>query len=152
MDKFTRMQKRNKPLSLKAFTLVETMVTLAIFCLIFTLPTVNLKSYQDTIRIHNTRRQFKAIIENYSRIAVLKNRPYTIQNSPQEHYISVSYGDWRKYYEYDKNVKVSIPNGNKMRISKEGRFAPLGISFSSNDKKENLNIQMLWGRLIDAKD
>lgn len=136
----------------KAFTLVETCITLFIFCLIFTLPTINLKDYQNAIKVHNTRRQVKSIIESYSRYAILKNRTYIIQNRPLEHQIRVSYGNEGKVFNLDKDVDVRIPNGNRIKVSDKGHFAPTWISFVCHNKKEVVNVQMMWGRMIDAKD
>ena len=147
MVRLKRTWKRNKLLSFQAFTLIETCITLFIFCLIFTIPTINLKGYQNTVKVHNTRRQVKAIIENYSRYALLKNKAYWLTYNPDSHTISASSGNEFKEYSIDKDVVVK--DMKIIKINSSGRFTPRTIVFVCHDKKQQVNLQMMWGRMID---
>ena len=61
---------------LRGFTLIETVVTLAIVCLLVLMPTLYVKNIKEQVVLDNSTRQVKSTIDKYLHLATVKKKSY----------------------------------------------------------------------------
>lgn len=132
----------------KGFTLIETVVILFVFCLIFSIPVVRMNDYQEKIRLINAKNQTKDMIEHYSRRAVLEEKAVQFRYYPGADQVIIKSDKSTEVVKVDSAVKIASLNG--LRISSEGYLKPRTIILKVGEKQEEIKIQMMWGRMIDG--
>ena len=129
----------------RAFTLIETMITLAICCGMLLIGSLQLQKYQHRLIFDNTVREVNAALDQASRISTIKGHAVTVIFSEDQHYIKLIGGGHEKQVNIDKNI--DIEGLNKFVFTKTGRSVPGTITFSGYGMKKAVKYQMLWGRM-----
>ena len=104
---------------LRGFTLIETVVTLAIVCLLVLMPTLYVKNIKEQVVLDNSTRQVKSTIDKYLHLATVKKKSYFL-----------SYFD-------------------NLYISNRGTISPRTITIKNGNKEKKIKIQMTWGRMVE---
>ena len=60
----------------RGFTLIETVVTLAVVCLLVLMPTLYVKNIKEQMVLDNSTRQVKSTINKYLHLATVKKKSY----------------------------------------------------------------------------
>ncbi|WP_125568316.1 type II secretion system protein [Companilactobacillus insicii] len=139
----------------KAFTLIESIISLAIFCTLMSVSIYGLQNYQQRIEEKQVISQFKINWHNMLNYSYL-NKKYT-----------------RFFYNYDTNTmtfvdlmnkkefshKIKLPKtlvNTKKRdveiyVNKDGTTRPKSIEIKSTltHKTYRYTIQMMWGELVE---
>ena len=59
---------------IKGFTLIETIITLAVTCLLVLMPTLYVKNIKEQMILDNSTRQIKSIINKYMHLATVEKK------------------------------------------------------------------------------
>lgn len=139
MEKFTKN---------KAFSLVESVVVLAIAILLISWPAVNLGQYQERMAFNRTIDSVTSEIEYAKRYAVLKQQTVKITNLPVKHELLVIYpGRGFRHVPFDKSVNVQLGRDNTFSIRGAGTTAPRTLSFEQNGRRKLVTMQLEWGKI-----
>ncbi|MCI1290241.1 MAG: type II secretion system GspH family protein [Lactobacillus sp.] len=139
MEKFTKS---------KAFSLVESIVVLAIAALLVTWPAVNLQQYRQRMAFNRTIETVTSEIEYAKRYAILKEQTVKITNLPLKHELLVVYpGRGFKHVPFDKSVNVQMGRQNTFSIRGAGTTAPRTLGFEQNGKRKLVTMQLEWGKI-----
>ncbi len=146
----------------RGFTLIETVVTLAVVCLLVLMPTLYVKNIKEQVVLDNSTRQVKSTINKYLHLATVKkkstiNKYLHLATVKKKSYF-LSYFDNNSSIQIREPHKVSqvyldkhirVYNFDNLYISNRGTISPRTITIK-NDKKENkIKIQMTWGRMVE---
>lgn len=130
---------------IKGFTLIESMITLFIFCLIFLIPSFKLDNMQSELELNNTRRQVQVLIDKYARRSIIEDKNYLISHYSENNQITVN----GKKQDLKINPDIKITNLNRLWISEKESIAPRTIKISNNRGSKKIKVQMKWGRMIN---
>lgn len=131
--------------NLQAFSLVETLVTLGIFCGILLIGSLHLKKYQERLIFDNTVREVTTALDQASRISAITGEGVLVNFSESAHYLKLSGKTCNKRIDIDKNMKIS--GINRFRFDQHGYSSPGTVRFSGYEMEKNVKYQMLWGRV-----
>ncbi|AXQ18887.1 type II secretion system protein [Lactobacillus johnsonii] len=131
----------------RGFTLIETVVTLAVVCLLVLMPTLYVKNIKEQVVLDNSTRQVKSTINKYLHLATVKKRSYFLSYFDNNSSIQIREPHKVSQVYLDKHIRVY--NFDNLYISNRGTISPRTITIK-NDKKENkIKIQMTWGRMVE---
>lgn len=130
---------------LSAFSLIETIITLAICCGMLLIGSLQLKQYQNSLIFDNTVKEVTASLDQASRVSTIKGCAVIVMFSQDQHYLRL-YGDG-----YDKHInidpEIKITGLKRFRFSSSGRSTPASVSFRGYGMEKKVKYQMLWGRM-----
>lgn len=129
----------------RAFTLIETMITLAICCGMMLIGSLQLKKYQNRLVFDNTVKEVTAALDQASRISTIEGHGVTVIFSENQHYIELVGGGHEKHVNINENI--DIKGLTNFVFSKTGRSAPRTVTISGYGMKKAIKYQMLWGRM-----
>lgn len=136
---------------LKAFTLVETLITLGICCGILLIGTLHLKEYQNHLIFDNTTRKVVAVLDRASRVSTVTGESWIIQVNNVDHYIKLSNNNRQKFEEekvqLDNNITVHFPG--RFLFNGTGHSDPKVITLIGYGIKKEIKYQMQWGRISE---
>ncbi|MFD1417878.1 type II secretion system protein [Companilactobacillus keshanensis] len=135
------------------FTLVESVIALAIFCSIVFATSLGVRNYQARVDEKQSMQQFKNVFKNTLNEAFLTQRYYNITISKSSHSALFKTNDDDSY-----KVRVKFPDTvnflqskSTIQIRRNGLIKPQTIKFHSD--LTNINyvyvVQMNWGEIID---
>lgn len=132
----------------KAFTLVESVVVLAIAVMLVTWPAVALSDYHDRLAFNQTIANVTSEIEYAKRYAILKKQTVKVSNLPADHCLLLSYPGYGFYQlKLDPSVKVQLGQNNTFLIRSGGTMAPRTISFQQGERSKRITMQLEWGKI-----
>lgn len=137
---------RNK---IKAFTLIETVITLGIVSMILTIGWLNFSTIKEKMLIDNTSMQVKVILNQVLRQASITNRLYMIDYYRSDNLLIVKEPNG-KIKKYSLPEEVKIYNLAKTNIEQTGYIAPKTITFQTEHYKKQLQIQLKWGKINET--
>lgn len=138
------MMQRNK---CKGFSVLETVITLAISCMLIMIGSLKMSSYENHLVLVNTERQVKTMIEQAARISTIKHERISVIYFAKQSVIQFKGNSYTRKLNLDKRVRLS--GANNFYISSNGSMKPRTITFSNNKNSRTLKLQMMWGRAID---
>lgn len=133
----------------KAFTVLETIVTLAVICLIITIGTIQLSNLRSKIILQSSVSEFKTALSGASRVAIIKQQPVKIRYFSRAHMMEFISEDYHRKVVFDE--ELSIKQFTNYQISSNGMLSPKHIIFSNGKNTQEVNIQMAWGRVLDEE-
>lgn len=137
------------PNNLKAFTLLETVITLGICCGILLIGSLQLTRYQQRLLFDNTIKEVTATLDHASRISTIKGEATTVRFIKSRHCINLDGGNFQqsagKQIDLDRNI--NIRGLDNFVISSRGRSNPRTVIFAGYGLKKEIKYQMLWGRI-----
>ncbi|BAQ57484.1 conserved hypothetical protein [Lactobacillus acetotolerans] len=132
---------------IRAFTLVETMITLIISVALVMVSNVQLQNYQQQLVLNNTTRQVKTSIEQAARVSAIRHEAMTINYFVNSSLITFRGRHYSRDLYLDKNIEIY---GLKdLTASQKGFIAPRTIKISDHKNSQKIKLQMMWGRAID---
>lgn len=131
---------------MRAFTLLETMITLIIFAGLLLLSVVQLKGYRDELILDNTSRELRSTIEQAARVSTIRHEGITITYFPVSKRLCFKNKNYFNKLDLDKSVKID--DFPKLEISSNGIMAPRTITLISRKGVRKIKLQMMWGRAI----
>lgn len=131
---------------LKAFSLIETIITLAIFCMISLIGTFELRNFQKRIIFYQTVKEFELVLEQASRIASIQQQNVYINYFPSSHQLIVTGEHYQRQLAIDNSIQIDTIY--RYLISAKGMISPKTIIFKNDQQEKRLKVQMAWGRLI----
>lgn len=131
----------------KAFTLIETLVTLTICCGILLIGSLQLRKSQEHLIFDNTTKKVTAVLDQASRISTITDDTVTVIFSKEKHYINLSGPNYSKQIDIDKNI--DIKGLSNFRFSNSGHSRPATVTFIGYGLKKEKKYQMLWGRATE---
>lgn len=131
----------------KAFTLVETLITLVIAIGLISIGTYELKGYKDKQAINQSSRELKLALEHASRCAVISQKYVWLSYNTETNIITVSnrMGVLDKF-KLPKEVKVYGLNDINISTS---YTQPKTITLKTSKYTKVLTIQLEWGKIIE---
>lgn len=129
------------------FTILESVLTLAVSCMLIMIGSVRMDSYENHLVLVNTERQVKTAIEQVARISTIKHERINVAYFEDQSYIQFKGNSYTRKLTLDKRVKLS--GTTRFYISDNGSMSPRTITFSNGKNTKNLKLQMMWGRAID---
>ena len=132
---------------IKAFTLIETIVTLSVVCLLVLMPTLYVKNIKEQIVLDSTTNQIKSTINKYLHLSVVERKPYFLSYFDNNSSIQIMEPHKVSKIYLDKHIKVY--NLDNFYISNKGTISPRTITVKNGDKEKKIKIQMTWGRMIE---
>lgn len=130
-----------------AFSVIETVIVLAITCAMVSLGSLNLREYQRQLIFENTVREIRAAFEQATRVSILTKRATDITYFAESSTITFTGNKYRRRLTIDSEIKVS--GLDNFSISGEGTVNPRTLTFSDGKRKERLKVQMTWGRSVN---
>lgn len=135
------------------FTLVESVIALAIFCSIIFATSLGVKNYQARVDEKQSMQQFKNVFKNTLDEAFLTKRDYNVALKKEEHSALFKSNDTDSYkvlVKFPDTVNY-IQSNSTIQIRRNGLIKPQTIRFHSD--LTNINyvyvVQMNWGEIID---
>lgn len=132
---------------LDAFTVLETVITLAISCMLIFIGSLKMESYENQLVLVNTEKQVKTAIEQAARVAIVKHDQITVMYMESSSFLSFKSSKCNRRLKIDKRVKLSSPIN--FQISNKGSLSPRTINIYNKKDSKKLKLQMMWGRAID---
>lgn len=130
---------------IKAFTLIETLVSLGICCAILLIGSLQLKNYQNRLIFDNTVKEVAASLDQASRVSTITQTAVTVMFSGEKHYLRLIGQDYHKQVNIDPEIKIT--GLERFRFSSEGYSSPKTVVFRGYGMKKSVKYQMLWGRV-----
>lgn len=132
---------------LKAFTVLETMITLAVSCMLILIGSLKMSSYENQLLLLNTERQVKTAIEQAARVSTINHEKISVIYFDKDSYIQFRGQSYTRKLNVNEKIKMSgLSNFN---ISSSGSMNPRTITFSNGNNVKVLKLQMMWGRAVD---
>lgn len=132
---------------LDAFTVLETVITLAISCMLIFIGSLKMESYENQLILVNTEKQVKTAIEQVARISIVQHESISVMYLPDSSYLQFKGRKFSK--KVIINSKIKLTNPTNFQISSKGAIAPRTITFTNGKDIKKLKLQMMWGRAID---
>jgi len=141
----------------RAFTLLETVITLTIMCTLVAISIYNIKDYQARIEEKQALEWFKSTLKSSFNYCYLHNRTAILYWLPDENSIqfdilqpSGTKKNYRKL-KLPRTLRVAKKEAIHYAISQSGQAAPMSIKFHSELTKKNYSykIQFGWGEIIE---
>ncbi|MDE7049300.1 MAG: type II secretion system GspH family protein [Lactobacillus sp.] len=132
---------------IKAFTLIETIVTLAVVCLLVLMPTLYVKNIKEQIVLDSSTRQIKSTINKYLHRSTVERKSYFLSYFDNNSSIQVMEPDKVTKVYLDRHVRVY--NFDNFYISNRGTISPRTITVKNGNKEKKIKIQMTWGRMVE---
>lgn len=129
----------------KAFTLIETVITLAVFCGMLIIGSLQLQKYQHRLIFDSTVREVSTALDQASRISTIRGHAVTVIFSKDQHYLKLIGGGYEKQVNIDENI--DIKGLTRFVFTKTGRSVPGTVTFSGYGMEKAIRYQMLWGRM-----
>lgn len=137
------MQKSN----LGGFTILETIITLTVSCMLILIGSLKMDSYENQLLLINTERQVKTAIEQAARISTINHEKISVIYFAKDSYIQFKGQSYIRRLNINEKIKMSgLSNFN---ISSSGSMNPRTITFSNDNNVKVLKLQMMWGRAVD---
>lgn len=145
------------PVRRKAFTLLETTISLGIVCSLMIISIYNFKDYQAQVEEHQALEWFKDTFKSafdYSYLHKVATNmtiaPDAIEFNADQKTATKKEYYFHKFHKFPK----SLTAGNSKRtytIFKSGQAAPITIEFKSDltHKKYIYKVQMGWGEIVE---
>jgi len=141
------------------FTLLETVISLAIICLLVIISITNLKDYQARVEEKQAIEWFKNNFKNTMNYSYLNKKSASMHLDSKENtieFVATGISIERKYYKkrvLPDSLRLTQEGDVKYLISKSGQSAPITISFTSKLTKKiySYKIQLGWGEIIEEK-
>lgn len=133
-------------IKVKAFSLLEMIITLGISCALLLIGSLELKNYQEDLIFNNTIKQTLLALDQGSRISTLNHTEVTVSYLPRSKKIVLLGKNFTRQFDVDSSIQIK--NLDDFSISKDGIISPRTIAFVSNRKIKRIKIQMAWGRII----
>lgn len=133
-------------IKVKAFSLLEMIITLGISCGLLLIGSLELKSYQEDLIFNNTIKQTLLALDQASRISTLKRTDVSVSYLPHSQKIVILGKNFTRQLDIDPSVRIK--NLNDFSISKNGIISPRTITFMSKRRIKQVKIQMAWGRVV----
>lgn len=73
--------------SLSAFTVLESVITLAVSCLLIFIGSLKMESYENQLLLVNTEKQVKTAIEQAARISTVQHESISVMYLPDSSYL-----------------------------------------------------------------
>jgi competence protein ComGD len=135
---------KNRP----AFTLLETVVVLAIVCLMIALPSFCMTKVRQRASMRQAMVLVTSQIEYDKRYALVSGLPVQIDYDPDQHVLT------SKFYRAGKASHVQLPRDVQVKFGSTNRLC-LGtrscpaqtIKFLRGDEKNEVTMQLEWGKL-----
>ncbi len=127
----------------RGFTLIETVVTLAVVCLLVLMPTLYVKNIKEQVVLDNSTRQVKSTINKYLHLATVKKKSYFDNNS------SIQIKEPHKVLQVYLDKHIRVYNFDNLYISNRGTISPRTITIKNGKKEKKIKIQMTWGRMVE---
>lgn len=131
----------------RGFTLIETVVTLAVVCLLVLMPTLYVKNIKEQVVLDNSTRQVKTTINKYLHLATVKKKSYFLSYFDNNSSIQIKEPHKVSQVYLDKHIKVY--NFDNLYISNRGTISPRTITIKNGKKEKKIKIQMTWGRMVE---
>ncbi|PMD70218.1 hypothetical protein [Companilactobacillus nuruki] len=145
--------------SRKAFTLLETVISLTIFCSLIIISTINLKDYHAQVEEKQAIESFKNTFKSSFNYCYLNKMALKIYVDKTENIISFNaVGNGSKDLNKAIIKKVKFPKTlsivkfeNGYTIGNSGQAAPATIIFNSQltNKTYTYKIQLGWGEIVE---
>lgn len=132
---------------IKAFTLIEALVTLGICSGILLIGSLQLKNYHNRLIFDNTVKEVAASLDQASRVSTISNKAVLVMFSKENHYLKLMGEDFNKQVNIDPGIDIT--GLNKFRFNSSGYSSPGTVTFKGYGIKRNVKYQMLWGRMTE---
>lgn len=138
------------------FTLLETVIVLAIFSLTMAVSLYNLRDYQAKVEEKQALEWFKNNFKNTFNYCYLNTTSGSFSINQEEHFILFQIrdrpGKFRKLY-LPKTLVVNESRNHLYNVYLSGQAAPITIEFDSTltHHKYIYKIQMGWGEIIETQ-
>lgn len=132
---------------IKGFTLIETIITLTVTCLLVLMPTLYVKNIKEQMILDNSTRQIKSTINKYMHLATVEKKNYIFLYFDNNSSIEIKGSDRTSKIYLDRHVKVY--NLDNLYINNHGRVSPRTITVRNGNKEKKIKLQMAWGRMIE---
>lgn len=133
----------------RAFTLFETVITLAIVTAILSIGWLNFSVIKEKMLIDSASMQVKVILNQALRRASITNKLYLIDYYESDNLLIVKDQDG-KVEKYSLPEGVKIYNLAKTNIEQTGYIAPKTIPLRTKKFKKELRIQLKWGKINET--
>jgi len=143
----------------KAFTLLETVISLTIMCALVSLSVYNLKDYQARVEEKQAIEWFKNSFKSTFNYCYLHNRTAIFYWLPQKNSIQFDIlqpsGSEKNYrvLKLPKTLRVASNSAIHYAISQHGQGSMMSLKFHSELTHKNYayKIQFGWGEIIEGK-
>lgn len=132
---------------LRGFTLIETVITLTIVCLLVSMPTLYVKNIKEQVVLDNNTRQVKSTLNKYLHLATVKKKSYFLSYFDNNSSIQIKEPDKVSKVYLDKHIRVY--NFDNLYISNRGTISPRTITVKNGKKENKIKIQMTWGKMVE---
>lgn len=133
-------------IKVKAFSLLEVIITLGISCSLLLIGSLELKSYQEDLILNNTIKQTLLALDQGSRISTLNRTEVSVSYLPHSKKLVLLGRNFTRQIDIDPSVQIK--NLNNFSISKNGIISPRTLTFMNKRKTKQVRIQMAWGRVV----
>lgn len=132
---------------IKGFTILESVITLAVSCMLILIGSLKMDSYEEQLLLINTERQVRTAIEQAARVSTIKHERISVWYYAKQSYLQFRGNSYSRRLDIDKKIKIS--GLSNFFISSTGSMSPRTITFSSDKNVKQLKLQMMWGRTVD---
>ncbi|MFC6323032.1 type II secretion system protein [Companilactobacillus baiquanensis] len=135
------------------FTLAESVIVLAIFCILILATNLGVKDYQSKIAERQSMQQFKNLFKNTLNEAFLSGKDYNIVISSDSNSVVFKSNENNVFFarlKFPNTIKY-FKNESTIQVRRTGLIRPQTIKFYSNLTNHNYIyvIQMNWGEIIE---
>lgn len=137
---------RNK--SLPGFTLLESVLVLAIAVMVVSLGVTTLGSYRQELEFNNTCKRVATAVDQAVIYAALKHKPVELQ--PLNNSLRIRRGPKKEFINFNSDTKVYVSDSIKLigiSTISPGTF----VIYDNHNHRRTYTVQMNWGRVV-AKD
>lgn len=131
---------------IKGFTLIESLIALAIFCSLFFVGSLQLESYREKIIFEKSVQEFEMALSQACRRAAINHEQVTVNFHPTDNELRIVGTTYHRSLYFDQAISLSI--FNDYQISASGSAPPKTFKISSKEKSKKIKMQMSWGRMI----
>lgn len=130
----------------KGFSVLEMLITLFVTCLLLGIGSFCLKGYQEGIVFANTLREVSMAIEQGSRVSLINRERIEINYFSKSNLLLLKGKGFERRLLIDPSIRIH--NLDDFAISEKGMINPRTIIFSNGQRKQEMKIQMVWGKVI----
>lgn len=133
---------------LRAFTIVEMVITLVVSLGLVTLGAIEITRYKEKMILTNTTQELKSSIEQAARISTIRHRAALIRYYPTLKKVTITGTGYSQVLNIDPHI--DIYNLSNLKISATGSMPPHSITVTNHKDTRKIKLQMTWGRAIDG--
>lgn len=133
-------------INVKGLSVLEVLITLFVTCLLLGIGSFCLKGYQEDIVFANTLREISIAIEQGSRVSLINNDRVEINYFSKSNLLLLKGKGFERRISIDPSIHIH--NLDDFAISEKGMIAPRTIIFSNGHRKQEMRIQMVWGKVL----